>query len=102
MLRLIFQDWDIFRNTHLWFISFFTHKNAALYTNLSSIPTHVFGGLRLAHTFLHEQAALLYFADLRNVADDGVCSDAYLICLQPHAFTEPIGFLKGSPPPALS
>lgn len=59
----------------------FTHKDTALYTNLFSIPTHLFGGLRLANNFLHEQTSLLYFADLRNVANDGICTDAYFICL---------------------
>lgn len=83
LLRLIFQDWDIFRNIHLWFMLFFTHKDTAMYTNIFSIFTRVFGGLRLANNFLHEQTSLLYFADLRNVANDGICTDAYFICLQP-------------------
>lgn len=86
LLRLIFQDWDIFRNIHLWFIFFFTHKDTALYTNLFSIPTCLFGGWRLANNFLHEQRSVLYLADLRNVANEGICTDAYFICLQPSFF----------------
>ena len=89
LLRLIFQDWDILRNIHLWFIFFFTHKDTALYTNLFSHLTRLFGGWRLADNFLHEQAYLLCFAELRSVANDGICTDAYFICLQPPLLHRP-------------
>lgn len=79
----------------MWFIFFFTHKDTALYTNLFSIPTRLFGGLRLANNFLHEQTSLLYFADLKNVANDGISTDAYFICLQPLFFRRaPLAFAK--------